>query len=140
MFSNQPQRRLRKADSRSSRPAYGRLESRQALAAFAGTPADDVVTITFVAGAPAQIEINGVVSANPDPTLQLDLGTGTGDLLNLRGGTFDIAGASSTNGDLSGDTFDGSGTVNGGAVAFTFGGRLALSGVIGLPRDGGCRQ
>ncbi len=127
MFSKQPPRRLRKADSRLSRPVYERLESRQALAAFAGTPADDVVTITFVAGAPAQIEINGVVSANPDPTLQLDLGTGAGDLLNLRGSTFDIVGLSVAVGDINNDGFDGEGTVNGGAVVFTFGGQLCLS-------------
>lgn len=127
MSFNQIPRRLRQAAFPRTGPAYERLETRQALAAFAGTAGDDVVTITFVAGEPAQIEINGVISANPDPTLQISLGAGTGDVLNLRGSTFDVEAESLGNGDLSGDTFDGSGLVNGGAVTFTFGGRLEIT-------------
>jgi hypothetical protein len=107
------------------RLTYEACEKRQLLASFTATDGTDEVIISFDNGRPATIQINGVLSINPDATLNIDLGKSLGerrpDRLVLEGGTFGVTGtATVTDGPgTDGDIVNGLGEVNNVAY-FTF--------------------
>jgi hypothetical protein len=99
--------RLRKAKS-NQWVNYHPLEPRNLLASFVGTEGADEVTVTFIAGIPQTIDINGEVNNNPDPTADIDLlggndeitfvGLGIDLTLNAADSTFSTQGSGSANG------------------------------------------
>lgn|GEM_PF-4401753 len=112
--------RTRKSGSPPSGTDYIDLEPRQLLASFNGTAGADIVTVNLVGGVPTSIVINGTPFINPDPTLHISMDADQGDVLNLRGATFDVLGLLDfTNG-------TGSGSANG-VVGFDFSDWLTIN-------------
>ncbi len=112
--------RARKSSSPRFGTDYNDLEPRQLLASFNGTAGADVVTINMVSGVPTSIVINGTSFNNPDPTIQISMGADPGDVLNLRGATFNVTGV------LNFGTGTGSGSANG-VISFDFADYLTIN-------------
>ena len=106
---------------------YQELEARNLLATFAGTAGDDVFIVRFTDGVPTEIEINGVVNANPDATVHLDLIAGF-DEISFENVPVDGALTELGDGGIAG-------SVNDGVVTFDLPSRDSLRLISGVAND-----